>query len=292
MGFRPGVLVSPAASVERGPLSEKVAPGLEALVFTGDKGGPFQRNNFNKRVGWAEYVKALGVPGLHFYDLRHTGNMLAASIGAGSDDPDGARQHACCADLPAQDGGSRSEDRLCDRGPDRRARARAQTRLGGGGRQRVWDVRESGLVARGSHGGRADTSTCRRPGSGYAPDLGLRCGAGDGNRTRMTSLEGWSSTIELRPQRPVGRRTKGNGSQAPIAAGHPASRSGRHPRVRARLGFTVSRDVAQFGSASALGAEGRGFESRHPDRAPDRAPDRRGPRCRGWLRSQSRGCRG
>ena len=26
--------------------------------------------------------------------------------------------------------------------------------------------------------------------------------AGDGNRTRMTSLEGWSSTIELRPQRP------------------------------------------------------------------------------------------
>ena len=24
-------------------------------------------------------------------------------------------------------------------------------------------------------------------------------GAGDGNRTRMTSLEGWGSTIELRP---------------------------------------------------------------------------------------------
>src|SRR5665648_58908 len=96
-------------------------------------------------------------------------------------------------------------------------------------------------------------------------------GAGDGNRTRMTSLEGWSSTIELRPQRPAGRRTKGNGSQVLIAARHPASRSGRHPRVRARLGFTVSRDVAQFGSASALGAEGRGFESRHPDRAPDLA---------------------
>jgi len=25
-------------------------------------------------------------------------------------------------------------------------------------------------------------------------------GAGDGNRTRMTSLEGWDSAIELRPQ--------------------------------------------------------------------------------------------
>ena len=27
-------------------------------------------------------------------------------------------------------------------------------------------------------------------------------GAGDGNRTRMASLEGWSSTIELRPHQP------------------------------------------------------------------------------------------
>ena len=28
----------------------------------------------------------------------------------------------------------------------------------------------------------------------------LSCGAGDGNRTRVISLEGWGSTIELRPQ--------------------------------------------------------------------------------------------
>jgi hypothetical protein len=34
---------------------------------------------------------------------------------------------------------------------------------------------------------------------GMAPDLGL-CGAGEGNRTLMTSLEGWGSAIELRPQ--------------------------------------------------------------------------------------------
>ena len=26
------------------------------------------------------------------------------------------------------------------------------------------------------------------------------CGAGDGNRTRVSSLEGWCSTIELHPQ--------------------------------------------------------------------------------------------
>ena len=30
--------------------------------------------------------------------------------------------------------------------------------------------------------------------------------AGDGNRTRMASLEGWSSTIELRPQQPPNHR--------------------------------------------------------------------------------------
>src|SRR5690242_14765697 len=29
-------------------------------------------------------------------------------------------------------------------------------------------------------------------------------GAGDGNRTRMTSLEGWGSAIELRPRRGLG----------------------------------------------------------------------------------------
>ena len=33
-------------------------------------------------------------------------------------------------------------------------------------------------------------------------DLGLFVRAGEGNRTLMTSLEGWGSTIELRPHRP------------------------------------------------------------------------------------------
>ena len=31
-------------------------------------------------------------------------------------------------------------------------------------------------------------------------DLGLSGGAGEGNRTLMTSLEGWGSAIELRPR--------------------------------------------------------------------------------------------
>jgi hypothetical protein len=40
--------------------------------------------------------------------------------------------------------------------------------------------------------------------------------AGDGNRTRMTSLEGWGSTIELRPRDlPGGSKSAGNSS--PVA---------------------------------------------------------------------------
>jgi integrase len=57
----------------------KDEPG--ALVFTGPKGAPFRRNNFRKLTGWAHAVEALGIPGLHFHDLRHTGNQFAANSG-------------------------------------------------------------------------------------------------------------------------------------------------------------------------------------------------------------------
>jgi hypothetical protein len=33
-------------------------------------------------------------------------------------------------------------------------------------------------------------------------ELGFLVGAGEGNRTLMTSLEGWGSAIELRPRVP------------------------------------------------------------------------------------------
>ena len=54
-----------------------------ALVFPGIKGGPIRRNNFRKLTGWPYIVEALGMPGLHFHDLRHTGNQFAANSGAG-----------------------------------------------------------------------------------------------------------------------------------------------------------------------------------------------------------------
>lgn len=52
-----------------------------ALVFTGLKGGPLRRSGFNKVTNWRHVVNALGVPNLHFHDLRHTGNQLAADMG-------------------------------------------------------------------------------------------------------------------------------------------------------------------------------------------------------------------
>ncbi|MEU8150704.1 site-specific integrase [Nonomuraea sp. NPDC048901] len=63
-----------------------VQPEHGALVFAGIKGGPMRRSGFNKLSGWTEAVRALGLPGLHFHDLRHTGNMIAAESGAGLKD--------------------------------------------------------------------------------------------------------------------------------------------------------------------------------------------------------------
>jgi len=59
----------------------KDEPG--ALVFPDVMGGPVRRGNFNKLSGWPYVVEALGMPGLHVHDLRHTGNQFAANIGAG-----------------------------------------------------------------------------------------------------------------------------------------------------------------------------------------------------------------
>src|SRR5947207_11669229 len=48
---------------------------------------------------------------------------------------------------------------------------------------------------------------------GHLPcELGFLVGAGDGNRTRMTSLEGWGSAIELRPRDPGGGASAATGS--------------------------------------------------------------------------------
>jgi integrase len=58
----------------------KDEPG--ALVFPGVMGGPLRRGNFNRGSAWPLAVASVGLPGLHFHDLRHTGNHFAARGGA------------------------------------------------------------------------------------------------------------------------------------------------------------------------------------------------------------------
>jgi integrase len=59
-------------------LDQYVGPDLDALVFTGPTGAPIWRGNLNNLLRWRENTAAIGVPDLHFHDLRHTGNTLAA----------------------------------------------------------------------------------------------------------------------------------------------------------------------------------------------------------------------
>jgi len=62
-------------------LDAYAGPDSTALVFTGQRGGVLRRGNFRKASGWSAAVAAIGLPGLHFHDLRHTGNTLAAQDG-------------------------------------------------------------------------------------------------------------------------------------------------------------------------------------------------------------------
>ena len=55
--------------------------GDEGLVFTSPAGHPMHHSNFRRRV-WLPALGKAGLPAVHFHDLRHTGNTLAASAGA------------------------------------------------------------------------------------------------------------------------------------------------------------------------------------------------------------------
>ncbi len=61
-------------------LERFAAPGPAGLVFIGPKGGRLRRSNFRKF--WHRAREAVGLPELHFHDLRHTGNTMAAAQGA------------------------------------------------------------------------------------------------------------------------------------------------------------------------------------------------------------------
>jgi integrase len=55
-------------------------PGPDGRVFVGPKGGSLRRSGF-RRI-WRKVQTEVGLPDLHFHDLRHVGNTLAAATGA------------------------------------------------------------------------------------------------------------------------------------------------------------------------------------------------------------------
>jgi integrase len=66
----------------RGHLAEHVGPGKDALLFPSPTNPGRQIAQGSLFKYWSAAVKAAGVPGMRFHDLRHTGATLAAQSGA------------------------------------------------------------------------------------------------------------------------------------------------------------------------------------------------------------------
>ncbi|MEU8252049.1 site-specific integrase [Nonomuraea sp. NPDC048916] len=63
-------------------LAEFVDVADDAFLFLGKRGGFLRGGNFRREARWADALKEMGIQGLHFHNLRHTGNTLAAQSGA------------------------------------------------------------------------------------------------------------------------------------------------------------------------------------------------------------------
>lgn len=63
-------------------LAGLVACETKGLIFAGPRGAALRRSNFQKQWTRALAVSGLDDRGLHFHDLRHTGNTFTAQSGA------------------------------------------------------------------------------------------------------------------------------------------------------------------------------------------------------------------
>ena len=69
--------------------------GSDGRVFVGAKGATPLRPNFSRT--WSRALAGAGLAGIHFHDLRHTGNHLAALTGASTRELMGRMGHASMA---------------------------------------------------------------------------------------------------------------------------------------------------------------------------------------------------
>jgi integrase len=81
VGRRAVSLPEPLVAELRTHLDLYVGAEGTAYVFTSSEGVPIERNNFRQRI-WLPAVKASGMDGFHFHELRHTAGTLAARTGA------------------------------------------------------------------------------------------------------------------------------------------------------------------------------------------------------------------
>ena len=149
-------------TTSRSTLATFVDDGPHALVFAGPTGAPLCRSNFQKH--WTAALAEAGGPGVHFHDLRHTGNTLTAQSGA------------TMADLMARMGHASTRAASIYLHTTSR---RDST---------VADSLNALLPATGGTRAVIGLGPAKAPGPDLGPDLEPWGRAGDGNRTRTVSL--------------------------------------------------------------------------------------------------------
>ncbi|MGA5701704.1 tyrosine-type recombinase/integrase [Peterkaempfera bronchialis] len=120
----------------------------DGLLFVGEKGGAFRRSTFG--LIWRKARDKARLPGFRFYDLRHTGNTLAAATGASLKELMARMGHASVrAALIYQHATSergpqdRGRDR-CRRGGDPQQAEGRRFWHGSGTRRLNWSVQQKG----------------------------------------------------------------------------------------------------------------------------------------------------
>jgi len=127
------------------------------------------------RRTWTKAREAVGLSDLHFHDLRHTGNTMAAGQGASLRELMERMGHSSARAALIYQHATRERDAAIAAGMGKLLRKARRTKAAGGA--------AGTAPASGTRLDRLETDD-------HASDLGRNSGAGEGSRTLMTSLEG------------------------------------------------------------------------------------------------------